>query len=344
VDTPTTNSKLHGKRISVVVPAYREALGIATTVAAIDLELRQLVDDYEIVIVDDGSPDATFEQVTQLAQHNRSVRGLRLSRNFGKEAALLAGLRAATGDAVITMDGDLQHPPSLIPEMVAAWCGGAQVVNGVKRDRRRENAFVRWRAHFFNSLFSALSGINVLNASDFKLLDRQAVDIIVDSFPEKIRFYRGLTEWIGFKQTNLSFDVDPRCAGESSFSLGSLISLSLTAILAFTSAPLRLVTVLGGLAMVLGAGVAADAIWSWTRGESVSGFVTLIVTMLFLGSTIMVSLGIIGEYVAKIYNEIKGRPGYLIAATVGQAERTTRVAARSEPPLRIHKEAGTRNP
>jgi polyisoprenyl-phosphate glycosyltransferase len=338
-DTPDNllATRLHGRSVSVVVPAFREAKGIAATIEAIEAELRKVVEAYEIVIVDDGSPDETYERVAEIASRNVNVRGMRLSRNFGKESALLAGLRAATGDAVITMDADLQHPPSLIPEMIRAWCNGAQVVNGVKRDRGHENFFVRGRARLFNKLFSMLSGINVLNASDFKLLDRLAVNIVVDSFPEKIRFYRGLTEWIGFRQTNLLFDVDPRSAGDSSFDLHALISLSLTAIFSFTSAPLRLVTILGGIAMVLGTGIAIDAVWSWFRGESVSGFVTLIVTLLYLGSTIMVSLGIIGEYVAKRYSEIKGRPGYLVDSTCGLPARASRHAARSDPPLRLQK-------
>jgi polyisoprenyl-phosphate glycosyltransferase len=329
-------------RISVVIPAYREALGIAHVVDAVEQKLLGEAVAYEIIVVDDGSPDETFLRVQEIAARNPHVRGIRLSRNFGKEAALLAGLRAAVGDAVITIDADMQHPPAMIPSMIRAWRGNAMVVNAVKRNRGRESLLERWRADLFNRLATKLGGIDLRSSSDFKLLDRQVVDILVQLLPEKKRFYRGLAQWIGFEQLDLPFDVQSRQAGESSWSARSLLGLALTALLSFTSVPLRVVTLLGLLAMFVGVVIGGDAIWSWLHDRAVSGFATTIMTLLFLGSLIMISLGIIGEYIAKIYDEIKARPSYLVASTCGTAELRTaqpwverRTASAAESPALI---------
>ena len=306
--------------ISVVIPAYREALGISSVIAAIEQRLFAEDIAYEIIVVDDGSPDETFLRVQEIAARNPRVRGIRLSRNFGKEAALLAGLRASVGDAVITIDADMQHPAAMIPIMIRAWRGNAMVVNAVKRSRGRENLLDRWRADLFNRLATKLGGIDLRSSSDYKLLDRKVVDILVQLLPEKKRFYRGLAQWIGFEQLNLPFDVESRKAGESSWSARSLISLALTALLSFTSVPLRVVTLLGLVTMLVGVVIGGDALWSWLHDRAVSGFATTIMTLLFLGSLIMISLGIIGEYIAKIYDEIKARPSYLVESTCGTAD------------------------
>ena len=316
--------------ISVVMPAYREALGIASVIAAIEQRLLAEGVAYEIIVVDDGSPDETFLRVQEIAARNPRVRGIRLSRNFGKEAALLAGLRASVGDAVITIDADMQHPPAMIPSMIRAWRGNAMVVNATKRSRGRESLLDRWRADLFNSLATKLGGIDLRSSSDYKLLDRKVVDILVELLPEKKRFYRGLAQWIGFEQLNLPFDVESRNAGESSWSARELIGLALTAVLSFTSAPLRVVTLLGLLAMLVGVVIGGDAIWSWLHNRAVSGFATTIMTLLFLGSLIMISLGIIGEYIAKIYDEIKARPSYLVESTCGTAERAMQARSFAE--------------
>jgi glycosyltransferase involved in cell wall biosynthesis len=314
--------------IGVVIPAYREGQGIAATVSRINEILANHFANYEIVLVDDGSPDDTFARIQEIAATNRHVRGIRLSRNFGKEAALLAGLRTVRGDAVITIDADLQHPPELIPHMIQRWREGAKVVNAVKRDRNDAKPFYRWRASLFNRAFSGLTGINLVGASDYKLLDRQAVNILIDSFPEKMRFYRGLTAWIGLQQASVPFDVASRRAGSSSWSTRALLRLAMTALLTHTSAPLRLVTLVGSGAMLVGLVVAIDALWSWIQGQTVSGFTTLIMTMLITGSAIMISLGVIGEYLAKIYDEVKARPAYLVGSTCGDALESSSLAVR----------------
>ena len=309
--------------ISVVIPAHDEATGIGRAVAAISDCLDSCSPDWEIVIVDDGSRDSTFEIVRSMASHDPRIKALRFSRNFGKEAALLAGLRAARGDAVITIDADLQHPPALIPVMVERWRGGAMVVDAVKRRRDTDAPLTRLRAHIFNALITKLGGVNLENASDFKLLDRIVVDTIARSLPERQRFYRGLSEWVGFSRASILFDVEQRLDGKGRWTLPKLLDLALTAMVSFTSAPLRIVTILGSATLLFGLGVASDALISWFRGIAVSGFTTTIMTLLILGSFIMISLGVIGEYIAKIYDEIKARPPYLIEMTLGLGDFRT---------------------
>ena len=303
--------------LSVVIPAHNESAGIARTVDVIGAVLTSCAPAWEMIIVDDGSHDDTFERIRDIARRDPRIKGLRFSRNFGKEAALLAGLRAAQGDAVVTIDADLQHPPALIPQMVQCWRGGAKVVDAVKRRRDTDGPLTRLRARIFNALIKRLGGVNLDNASDFKLLDRGVVDIIALGLPERQRFYRGLSEWVGFRRTSIEFDVEQRLDGQGKWTLLKLLDLATTALVSFTSAPLRIVTMLGFLTLVFGLGVATDAVISWFYGVAVSGFATTIITLLIIGSFIMISLGIIGEYVAKIYDEIKARPAFLVEETAG---------------------------
>jgi len=271
----------------------------------------------EIIVVDDGSRDETFERVKALAVNDPRIKGLRFSRNFGKEAALLAGLRVARGEAIVTIDSDLQHPPALIPRMIEAWRDGAMVVDAVKRSRENDGVLTRIRAGLFNALVSKLGGINLRNASDFKLLDRTIVDAIARGLPEHQRFYRGLVDWVGYRHVTIPFDVEARAEGQGKWSVWKLVDLATTAIVSFTSAPLRIVTFLGMLTLLFGFAVGTEALIGWARGRAVSGFTTTITTLLVLGSLIMISLGIIGEYIAKIYDEIKGRPSYLVETALG---------------------------
>jgi glycosyltransferase involved in cell wall biosynthesis len=305
--------------LSVVLPAYNEEAGIAHAIEVIGGVLDTTGLGWEIVVVDDGSRDKTFDVLKELAARNAHVRALRFSRNFGKEAALLAGLKTARGEAVITMDADLQHPPKLIPAMVEAWRKGAKVVDAVKRSRDTDGPLTRLRAKVFNTLISRLGGVNLDNSSDFKLLDRVVVDTITRALPERQRFYRGLTDWVGYTRERILFDVEERAVGAGKWSLRGLVGLAITAIVSFTSAPLRIVTGLGLATLLFGLVVATEALWGWAHGKAVSGFTTIILTLLIIGSFIMISLGIIGEYIAKIYDEIKARPNYLIEHSVGLA-------------------------
>lgn len=325
--------------LSVVVPAHNEAVGIRNAVGVIAAALAPCAMEFEIVVVDDGSRDDTFERVRELSRDDHRIRGVRFSRNFGKEAALLAGLRAARGDAVVTIDSDLQHPPQLIPTMVDAWRAGAMIVDAVKRSRDNDGAIARARAAAFNSLLSRLSGINLQDASDFKLLDRRVVDTITHQLPERQRFYRGLSHWVGFRHVSVPFDVAPRADGSGKWTLWRLADLATTAIVSFTSAPLRIVTIMGMFTLLFGFVVGTEAFVGWLRGRAVSGFTTTITTLLIIGSLIMISLGIIGEYIAKIYDEIKARPTYVVESATGVDDEEllrVREPVRGEPMPAIH--------
>ncbi len=303
--------------ISAVIPAYNESQGLKEAITKIAEILEACEKNWEIVIVDDGSSDQTYQQIVQLSKAEPRIKGIALSRNFGKEAAMLAGLEHAKGEAVIILDSDLQHPPSLIPEMIDKWHSGAQIVHAVKRSRKDDSAGKKAAAYCINQLISSLGGININNSSDFKLLDREIVDIIVHRLPERERFFRGLTSWLGFAEEYIYFDVATRQGDESKWSFWSLLELAITALTSFTSLPLRIVTFLGFATMILGFFVAGDTILSLIKGQSVSGFATIIISLLLIGSFIMISLGIIGEYIAKIYEEVKARPHYLVKASVG---------------------------
>jgi glycosyltransferase involved in cell wall biosynthesis len=303
--------------LSIVVPAHNEGDGLRNALDAIAAAASECTESWEIIAIDDGSQDATWQEIDGAVQSSPKIRGIRFSRNFGKEAALLAGLRAAEGRAVVTMDGDLQHPPDLLPEMYRLWEEGAKIVHAVKRNRTTESKMTIWRAKIFNTILTRLGGIDLGNASDFKLIDRVIVDVLTVSMSEKKRFYRGLTSWVGFPSVKVEFDVPHRAQGHGNWTLRQLLDLSVTALVSFTSAPLRIVTFLGGVTLVFGFIVVTDALISWLRGIAVSGFVTLIGTLLVIGSMIMISLGVIGEYIAKIYDEIKARPAYLIESQSG---------------------------
>lgn len=302
--------------ISVVLPAHNEEAGINRAFDVIGGILDECGVNWEIIVVDDGSRDRTFAMVASRASADHRIRGIRFSRNFGKEGALLAGINAAQGDAVITMDADLQHPPSVIPQMIDAWRSGTKVVHAVKRQRKHDSVAMRLRAMLFNKVISWLGGINIQNSSDFKLMDRVVVDVIARQLPERRRFFRGLADWVGYKNVEILFDVAERSDGVGKWSFFGLVELALTALVSFTSAPLRIVTVMGLLTLALGVWLTIETLWSWFHGNAVSGFATTILTLLIIGSFIMISLGVIGEYIAKIYEEVKARPVYLIDETV----------------------------
>lgn len=326
-------------RISIVIPAKNEAAGIGHTIEVVRRHLEGLDVEPEIIVVDDGSTDGTFEAVRAVGERLPGVACISLSRNFGKEAAMLAGLTAASGEAAVVMDADLQHPPSLLPEMIRRWRAGAQVVHAVKEDRPDEPFMTRLRAGVFNLILQKLGNIEAEGCSDFKLLDAEVVRVLVSRLPERHRFYRGLATWVGYRQEQVGFSVGKRDSGESKFTLKMLVNLAATAIISFSTIPLRIVTIFGVLTLLLGVGVGAEALWSWAKGEAVSGFATTILTLLIIGSFIMISLGVIGEYVGRIYEEIKARPPFLVGAVSGLApEVSARLGAPA--PLHRHSELG----
>jgi glycosyltransferase involved in cell wall biosynthesis len=298
--------------LSVVIPVFREGAQLSGFLAAARNSVSQCNLLYELVLVDDGSPDDTWRVITAEAKVSRTMRALRLSRNFGKEAALCAGLEHARGDAVIVMDADGQHPPSLIPEMVRTWqSSGADIVEAVKRKRGRESLASKLGALLFYFILNKLSGFHFKGASDFKLMNRKAVDAWLRMHERNV-FFRGMTVWMGFTAVQIPFEVVPRSAGQSTWSVFKRLKLALIGITAFSSFPLHLVTLAGLLFLGLSVLLGLETLYLKLTGQAVSGFATVILLELIIGSLLMISLGIIGEYLARIYEEVKGRPRYLV--------------------------------
>jgi len=303
--------------ISLVIPVFKEEDVIMLTLNEATRVLETITQDYEIVAVDDGSTDKTFTRVMEAHQANHRIKGLRFSRNFGKEAAMLAGMARARGKVVVTMDGDLQHPPGLIPEMVEKWRKGAQIVHGVKQTRQYGGLFHRTSARLFYGLFSKIAGFKIDNSSDFKLLDAQMASLLVRDFPEQQRFLRGLSCWVGYRQESVTFEVSERPVGESSWGLSALFRYGWNSLTSYTSLPLQLVPFMGVIMLLISVILGTEALVSRIRGESITGFATLEITMLFSGSMIMIGLGIVGQYLARVYDELKKRPTFLVADEVG---------------------------
>ena len=300
--------------LSVVIPAYNEEEMVPAAAKAVAAVLENAAIAYEIVFVDDGSRDKTWPEIAALA--SKTVRGVHFSRNFGKEAAIFAGLQAAKGDCVAVMDCDLQHPPEKLVEMYRLWEQGAEVVEGVKSDRGRESAAHRFAAATFYKIISRATRVDMSRASDFKLLDRKAVNVIL-SMREKRAFFRALSSWVGFRTAEVPYEVRERTAGQSKWSTWALMKYAVSNITAFTALPLHIVTVLGLITLLVSVVLGITALVQKFMGLALGGFTTVIILLLFLGSIIMISLGIIGYYVGNIYEEIKDRPRYIVADTCG---------------------------
>ena len=298
--------------LSIVVPLFNEGGNLPDLVRQIGEAVSPLNAEWELILVDDGSPDGTWETIRSAANGNRRIRGIRLSRNFGKEQALCAGLERAAGDAVIVMDGDLQHPPALIPEMVGLWRdSGTDIVEAVKEDRGDESLQNKIGSKLFYLILNRLAGYNLKNGSDFKLLNRRVVKAWL-SMGERNLFFRGMVAWLGFERREVSFRVPNRAAGSSGFSIFRLIRLAVTAVTSFSSASLHIVTLVGGVFLLFAVLLGAQTLINKLSGVAVSGFTTVILLQLLIGSMSMISLGIIGEYIARIFEEVKHRPRYLV--------------------------------
>lgn len=307
--------------ISIVIPAYNEADTLRECLADIHDYARSLKTIYEIIIIDDGSEDKTWEIINRLSETCSELKGIRFSRNFGKEAAIAAGLECAIGDAVIVMDADMQHPPKLIPELVRVWKeNGVDIVEAVKRDRGKESLLSKLRAGLFYWLMKKLTGLDLENASDFKLLSRKVIEAH-NRLPESSRFFRGIVFWLGFRKSQIPFSVGNRMAGISKWSSKELISLAVDASTSFSSIPLHFVTIMGIATFLLSVVIGAQTLYRKFLGTAVSGFTTVIILLLFIGSTLMCSLGIIGIYLSRIFEEVKRRPKSIIDETVNLRER-----------------------
>lgn len=308
------------KMLSVVMPIYNEtqiSVGVKRTASV----LEQAGIPYELILVDDGSTNDCWNEIADLTKEYPTITAIALSRNFGKERALCAGLDAAQGDCCVCIDSDMQHPPEVIPEMYRLWRDeGFEVVEGVKNERIKENPIYRACAQGFYNILKKLSGIDLKNASDFRLLDRAAIDAW-QSMPEKETFFRGMSSWIGFKRTKVFFDVSEREIGESKWSAKSLIGLAVNAITSYSSIPLYLATVFGVMFLIFFLIMFVQTIYMKFIGGAQSGFTTVIILQLVIGSITMINIGIIGIYIKKIYEEVKNRPRYIVRRVIKGGKR-----------------------
>jgi glycosyltransferase involved in cell wall biosynthesis len=304
--------------ISCVVPAYNEAGNLGLLLEGLVPQLEEIADGWEVIVVDDGSRDATPAAIAPWLTRP-GVRYVRLSRNFGKEAALTAGIDRAQGAVVLLMDADLQHPASLVPDMIAAWTRGADMVAAARASRTDESWLKRAGTWLFYRLVNATSQTPIpVDAGDFRLMDRRVVDAL-KSLPERNRFMKGLYAWVGFRNEIIPYLPQERHAGTSSFSMRRLSRLAFTGVTAFTNAPLRLWSGIGVVialaALAYGASIVID---HYVNGSDVPGWATLVTGMAFLSGVQLLSIGILGEYVGRIFEEVKQRPVYVVGSESGE--------------------------
>jgi len=327
--------------ISCVVPAFNEARNLGVVLPQILNTLLSLSDQVELIVVDDGSRDDTTQTMQTLCAAHHELVYLKLSRNFGKEPALTAGIDAAQGEVVILMDGDGQHPVALMPEMFKKWQSGSDVVYAVRKNRDDQSGLQVSLTGLFYKLVNFGNRVKIpANAGDFRLMDRKVVDAL-KSLPERNRFMKGLYAWVGFNSTAIDYQPLARADGKSNFGLGGSISLALTGILAFSIAPLRALTVTGLVlsALALGYGVWVVGEYFFT-GIAVPGYATIVVGMMFFSGIQLLSIGVLAEYVGRIYEEVKQRPPYLISQRAGRGLASSAYASNAgNPPLLLEQES-----
>ncbi|TAH43880.1 MAG: glycosyltransferase [Betaproteobacteria bacterium] len=302
-----------------MIPLYNESgsLGLLHQRLSAVLEAMPLA-AYEVVFVDDGSRDGTYAEVAALCAIDPALKAIRFARNFGKEAAMAAGLRAASGDVVVLMDGDLQHPPELLPEMLARWREGAMMVTAVRRSRDTDPWLRRQLSRAFYLFFRKVSEVALAEGGgDFRIFDRAVVDAI-NSLPERTRFMKGITSWVGFRQEEVEFEPEERAAGASAWSMLRLLRYAIDGLSAFSTLPLRVWSVIGlamaGLSGVYGAWLVVRTI---IFGIDLPGYASIMVSVLFLSGIQLISLGVLGEYIGRIFTEVKGRPLFLVSERIG---------------------------
>lgn len=306
--------------LSVIIPAFNEEMLIDKAYKKISDVLSEAAIENELIFIDDGSTDSTYNNIFHLAETQPFVKGLHFSRNFGKEAAISAGLAAANGDCAVVIDCDMQHPPEKIVEMYRLWQQGYEIVEGIKKDRGKESKAHAFAAKMFYSVLSRLAGFDMSDASDFKLLDRKVIDIL-NKIPEKKGFFRAISHWVGFKKTTVEFNVEKRIDGKSKWRLSSLVKYAVSSISAYSTVPMQIVTFLGFAMLFVTFVFVIWALIDKISGRALEGITTLIIITVFIGSVIMISLGIIGYYVARIYDEVKGRPKYIISSQCRSREK-----------------------
>ena len=299
------------KNICIIIPCFNEEDNISSVIKELSKYFVHSDYGYHIIFVDDGSTDNTYDIIAKQARKRKDIGLVKLSRNFGKEAAIAAGLNACEADAAIIMDSDLQHPPYLVAAMIEEWEAGANIVDAVKSKRQRENFIYRFLSLFFNFAMGFLTEMDFRDATDFKLLDRKAINFI-NKIEEKNRFFRGLTSWVGLHHSKIEFQVEERHSGQSKWNFYKLFHLSIDAVTSYSSKPLQIVTFLGAINLLFSIILSLQTLYSRFYGETVSGFTTVVLVLLITSSIIMISMGVIGIYLGKIYQEIKNRPIYLI--------------------------------
>ena len=319
--------------LSVVVPCYNEEGCLRALYGRLTAAARATVgSNYEIVLVNDGSRDATWPMMRELAADDPRVLAINLSRNHGHQLALTAGLDLCAGQVILIIDADLQDPPELLPAMLAAMRENeADVVYGVRKSRRGETAFKRATAHAFYRLLSRATEVDIpLDAGDFRLMSRRALDALL-AMPEQARFIRGMVAWIGFKQIPFAYDRDERFAGETKYPITKMVRFALDALTGFSSAPLKLATI-AGLGLSAGSVLLLVYIgYAWLVGRSIQGWTSLMLVVVVLGAVQMFVLALMGEYIGRLYNEAKRRPLYIVEDVVGQSRGSARLGHRSAP-------------
>lgn len=306
--------------LSIIIPAFNEEKMIPITAQRVSSIMKNAKINFEILFVDDGSSDGTWSAIEDVSKKYDGICGLHFSRNFGKEAAMFAGLESASGDCAVVIDCDLQHPPEKIVEMYRLWEDGFEVVEGIKSDRGEESGAHRLAANTFYKFISKATDIDMSNASDFKLLDRKVIDAL-NSMPERNVFFRALSYWAGFKKTSVSYEVQERAEGESKWSTKKLIKYAITNISSFSSMPLHIITYLGVVLLGISLIFTIITLVQKFTGTASDGFTTVIVLLLYGFSTIMISVGIIAYYIGKMYEEIKGRPRYIVSQKCGKVTK-----------------------
>ena len=305
--------------LSVVIPSYNEENNFSTAVQRLSEVLTAAKIEYELIFVDDGSRDNTYALICEEARKNSAVRGISFSRNFGKEAAIFAGLREAKGNPCVVTDCDMQFPPEVIVQMWELWQQGYQVVEGKKSNRGKEHVAHGLFARLFYRLIGQAVGMDMQSSSDFKLLDRRVVDAL-NTLQERDTFFRALSFWAGFRTATVEFEVQPRKNGTTKWSIRKLVRYAINNLTSFSTAPLRVITFLGAVLLIGSAVLALQTLVRFFMGTAVEGFTTVILLLLLIGGAIMVSLGIIGHYIGRIYDEVKKRPRYIVARRTEEEE------------------------
>ncbi len=311
-------------KYSLIIPIYNESETIPELYRRVAAVMNRLDGAAELVLVDDGSRDRSLDLIRKLHQQDERICYLSFARNFGHQTAVTAGLNFVRGKVVVILDADLQDPPELIPDMIQQWRQGYQVVYAQRTQRRRESWFKRFMAYSFYRILRGLADVNIpTDTGDFCLMDRQVVDVL-NAMPERNRYIRGLRAWVGFKQTAVKFERDPRFAGEVKYTFRKSLRLAINSIISFSRVPLQLATYLGlfaaGLALLM---VLLVLYWRLSGpGSPLIGFTAIAVAVLFLGAVQLVCIGILGEYIGRIYEEVKGRPLYILREAAGFTQPT----------------------